>query len=528
MAPVQQHLLKQENDQLQLTDFKLKESVDVKPCVKLEKVKEVIKREKNTKANSLVHVPKQNIKHEFDCVKLSDYTLREWSDDGIASRPFVKLERLKLSRKKVKKEIHKEEQGQNFKLDQIGLGKDCVREMIDKININPVVKLRRLTILESNKDQSSCKRADEEDSKAGASNETKEAKGHNDVSNPPSKARLLPQKERNHDVISNRCKFKCHQCGTIFDIFGTFRIHVKNAHNETMAKDKLTAFAVSTKFYTCKVCKQQLLCDVYLITEHLRICHKLTLAKYCKVYNCVALCRQRLSSNSNNFVQQFLKNNALITAELGNFCIFSCPSCAKAFFTFNTWNTHLKSCSTHGNFKSWMGKLLLSGVVTKIVVHKCKICSTLVLCDLYWLREHMRKNHKKNVFGYGTESKCKMLFRSRLVYKIPETAPLSEYVQDLCQFACKGCNQTFKSWTNLQAHAARVKEIACRTPSIKETLVKAVRHKCAICLKIMLCDRSLLATHVSKYHKMQLHEYISITAQKRSRCSKTNMDRIEK
>jgi hypothetical protein len=329
MARVQQHYFKQEEDpdQFELTDLKLRElssSLDIKLKVKLER-SEGIKTEKNVGAFSLERAPKKVIKQEPDQIELSDLNLREWigSNHGIDIKPIVKLERLELQENLVKKESNaacKPVLKQGF--DQVGLSNGGLRERLDNINIHPVVKLKRLVILESPVEKETSSSPREEIIKEGfLLKKPKVQNSENALSNSLVSTNWMSRNinETFTDIISNGCTFKCQQCGKVFDVFGTLRIHVSKVHQQTMAKDKLTAFAVCTKFYKCIVCKEQLLCDVYLITEHLIKSHRMTLSQYCETYDCLAFCRQRLRNNNNkNFVQNFLRENALITERIDN------------------------------------------------------------------------------------------------------------------------------------------------------------------------------------------------------------------
>jgi hypothetical protein len=252
------------------------------------------------------------------------------------------------------------------------------------------------------------------------------------------------------------------------------------------------------------------LLDVYLITEHLEKSHRLTLSQYCKKFNCLAFCKQKISINNNNdFIQKFLRHNAFITEEIGNLCMYSCPSCAESFSDFPKFQKHLKICFILGNANFWLGKIVLTGAITKLIAHECKFCTALVLCDQYWLREHLKRRHKKSIFDYSTETNAKLTYLpnpSKL--EIPESAPLSKSVENLCLYACKTSNRTFQYWTSLQHHLKRDSLVCGNKTSTKEALIKIVRHECAICSKMILCDRSRIATHV-RQHKMILGDYIS-------------------
>ncbi len=87
---------------------------------------------------------------------------------------------------------------------------------------------------------------------------------------------------------------------------------------------------------------------------------------------------------------------------IGNHCTFKCNNCNKTFSCYYGFKWHgkigKKPC-VKPNFNN------LPKYIKEIIVHKCKICSKVILCSRQMIREHLR-GHKMTLPEYAQRTGC--------------------------------------------------------------------------------------------------------------------------
>ncbi len=91
-----------------------------------------------------------------------------------------------------------------------------------------------------------------------------------------------------------------------------------------------------------------------------------------------------------------------------------------------------------------------------------------------------------------------------------ENANVTDKVANLCQFQCPSCNETFSSKKDFSRHALSSKHIILsrgKKSKANDYMIKTVAHKCKLCDKKVLCDKSAISNHVQYNHNMTLKKY---------------------
>ncbi len=158
---------------------------------------------------------------------------------------------------------------------------------------------------------------------------------------------------------------------------------------------------------------------------------------------------------SNRSVWQEAMENAPISDEVANLCRYKCLQCDIKYET---------KCNLYGHFsrniyKQHRPKGHLSDCATKIIVHKCRICSTLVLCEKSMILDHLRNVHKiRTLDSYPTLDETKSIEKEetqnkKLTWKERfEMAPVSEKIKNLCIFKCLVCSRKYSLKASLKFH----------------------------------------------------------------------------
>ncbi len=86
-------------------------------------------------------------------------------------------------------------------------------------------------------------------------------------------------------------------------------------------------------------------------------------------------------------------------------------------------------------------------------------------------------------------------------------APRSETTLNLCKYQCPKCRSFYMSREILSRHFKKVHAFLDQG-CFNNYLVKIIAHKCKICSKVLLCDRTTILSHVKYNHEVKnLNEY---------------------
>ncbi len=154
--------------------------------------------------------------------------------------------------------------------------------------------------------------------------------------------------------------------------------------------------------------------------------------------------------------------------------------------------------------------------LTKVVAHKCHLCSKKILCDIYVVRNHLTTSHQRQTINnyckindleyeskYGKPISQKQYFElyqgeSSDQYKI------SEKISNQCMFSCKKCDYSCNRWPLMTSHITKKSHGPIKSST--KYVTKAIFHKCKICEELMLCDYVIVSKHL-KIHQMTALQY---------------------
>ncbi len=173
-----------------------------------------------------------------------------------------------------------------------------------------------------------------------------------------------------------------------------------------------------------------------------------------------------------------LKEGTLSADIVGNLCTLKCPVCLKTFNCLNTFYQHnirdlarKKKCSIQSTRKH-LHKYLL-----KVITHKCKICSKLLLCDRNTILKHTSYVHDiRTLTEYASKTGC-----TQKTDLIPSDASVSENADSgLCKYKCDRCCATFLKWTNISAQMRNKHDSKVRRANILSYLDTITVYNCKL------------------------------------------------
>ncbi len=210
-------------------------------------------------------------------------------------------------------------------------------------------------------------------------------------------------------------------------------------------------------------------------------------------------------------------------------CTFKCPDCSENFVAWISFTRHYKTKHQRTAFQKDVIIYL-----TKTTVHKCRICSEMVLCDSQFLSKHLSK-HNTTISEYGRQYDCSDNWRSKNVKMFKERGSVTtKVIGNLCIYKCPKCEKTFKSLGNLKAHgAATPKCPLINFKYVMNYITKIVTYNCIKCSKVLLYDELVLRQHAFKAHKIKtLNEYarqVGVAIQANARVERNNtFERVTK
>ncbi len=311
-------------------------------------------------------------------------------------------------------------------------------------------------------------------------------------------------------VLGNLCRYKCIDCGNEFITPCTFQRHKK----ETGHSQNKTAGDSMTKkvCHKCKLCRKYVLCDNAAIQYHMKKYHKIPIEDYCKKTGCVS---------ENSFLQALP-----ISMNYGNLCVYACDICKKKYYSTGSFTAHMFKHKTR--FNAPLSKYIVSGFS-----YQCEKCGKLMLCDEKIIKKHMKNSHdvhKLDNEPYFNDTKrvryndlCDAFIKktpvSSIIWKKPvlpiTKTPMNEItskIGNMCTFSCLTCTgESFPTWHKFKKHC---KTVHNSSQAYNPSLISVARcHGCMMCKKVILCDRTFIAQHLSYAHKMSLLKYEKIFRQ---------------
>ncbi|XP_005180022.2 zinc finger protein 345 [Musca domestica] len=297
--------------------------------------------------------------------------------------------------------------------------------------------------------------------------------------------------------IGGRKRFKCGDCGKIYDRIIRMREHLKNRHSYDMkdinnwyvlAENEMDLSDSKIKpedgLYTCEECGKQF-CEIYRLQRH-SIVHSVF-----KKYGC-EICKHRFVSKQNYRNHMKLHENAdneTTTTTPPTPTVYKCPECAMVFGNRNSLSAHCKRhyTTTEKNFtclecnREFISKKTLSEHIKRVhpnITYACEHCDR-----TFGLPDHLERH-----MGVHRDIKCKVCHK-----KFTTVQTLNDHMNlhtGECPYLCPECGKSFPFAGSLRQHLAR------------HSLVN--QFHCSQCGKGFKCKANLkkhMKSHLGKRHR---------------------------
>ncbi len=195
------------------------------------------------------------------------------------------------------------------------------------------------------------------------------------------------------------CLFSCSKCSTTVTSWVGLRKHLKKSHNAALLLSDVDNCITQAIVHKCNICSDKILCDSAFLHEHMTHKHSITITEYRRKYVCDVAWKSQQ--------RELLENGRLSENKIGNLCTYKCSQCKRKFETFKSLAYHGPRCEK-GPLK--IRRHDIGKYIIHAVSHKCKLCSTLLFCDIGVMREHMAYSHEiKSIKEYALKVGCKLV-----------------------------------------------------------------------------------------------------------------------
>ncbi len=193
------------------------------------------------------------------------------------------------------------------------------------------------------------------------------------------------------DKVENLCRYKCPKCDWTFVSRSQLAYHFgKTLHvnNNNKTRNCFDMYLIHAVMHKCKVCSKRILCDKHMINMHIRSCHKIN---FMVDYKLMTLTEQKAYKERFDETKKTLRSikDYSQSESVGNLCLYKCKKCDKIFETKTNLKNHFRQ-SFHATEK----EINFDNYLIKTTIHKCKICSTIMLCEIVVIRDHMKHTLK--------------------------------------------------------------------------------------------------------------------------------------
>ncbi len=316
------------------------------------------------------------------------------------------------------------------------------------------------------------------------------------------------------EEVSNLCEYKCPKCHKIYNYRGYFTKHLNTSKHVVVSRTNLSNYMVSRVMYRCKICSKEVLCDKGEIYKHAYHIHKIkTMKEYIdmKSEKMILFQKKWLEKEKNKQNKWGDIDSAPISIEIGNLCTYKCQVCKATFVSRTGFARHLK-INGHGQ----ASETLINKSLDKAVIHKCSICSDKILCDRTIVTYHIRKHKINSLKTYMEMTNVKQksmshvsqMIRDQLYKEYATENNVTRHVKNLCKFMCTKCDYVSRTWNKTQVHISSKGHGPLL--AVTDYLKKITLHKCHICDKLVLCDKTIISKHISSKHNLLRSSYYKI------------------
>ncbi len=227
-----------------------------------------------------------------------------------------------------------------------------------------------------------------------------------------------------------------------------------------------------------------------------------------------------------------LLEQATKSSKVENMCKFECQKCNIMYKSKPGLTSHF---SKTGHGKNNIGDI--RKCVMKLVAHKCKVCSKLLMCDTKVIQTHIKVHKIESIKEYK-KLKNEKVHRSNKISnnkKVEmekndnslENSKVSEELGNLCKYKCPTCKQVYNSAGSLRKHFLDTRHADLSRKALNSFLTKIVAHICKICSMKVLCDKMALYSHMFLHGIKSLKEYITTTKARRVEEQENNTELLQ-
>ncbi len=325
------------------------------------------------------------------------------------------------------------------------------------------------------------------------------------------------------DTVRSLCKYQCPTCSKVFKNRNSFSAHLRKNKHAELPKKNFNNYLIQIFALKCHICSEKILCDSTVFNWHLRRKHKInSIKKEFGLRNLKKESKKLMLIEELDVLDSDKTREIELALNISNKCTFSCTKCD---FVCQRWGFLTRHINTHGHYP------LLSPLkhAKKVTSYKCSLCFELVLCDQDLMRNHLFNIHKLTLPAYRARIKLLMpaeeihlqyLSKIRaIINHIPvirtnekKIVFLSEEqttrdIGNLCFFKCPKCPRNDLHYALVIGHLRKKHNCKTFRKALKNISIEARYHKCHICKKNVLCDKTLINGHVSRNHKINYEEY---------------------
>ncbi len=221
---------------------------------------------------------------------------------------------------------------------------------------------------------------------------------------------ILQNAQTSRSASTGLCQFDCLECHESFISWWSLRKHAEKEHNNHLAKTNFENYLYKAVIHVCKICSERVLCDFVFLTAHMRWKHHMSIGNYRIKYDC-NISQTTVQANPQNLLQKGEISENIV----GNLCMFRCIGCKRMYKSLRTFQSHTNlrsfTCPLKGQDLEWRTSL------EKVITHRCKLCSKLLLCDSRMIIVHMVRAHGIKTIGEYAKQTGSTL-------KPPDHAPL--------------------------------------------------------------------------------------------------------
>ncbi len=383
----------------------------------------------------------------------------------------------------------------------------------------------------------------------------------------------------------NKCKFQCPSCKKIFSTWLDMRFHRKEKSCVQCIPSQ-PGVTIKKASFKCLLCGKEELYDLFLFENHLRGYHSISnldwyhleVAGKTKYFQLEKAKLQRLTKKKKELrlsvpkvepplaeqvmPAKSLPDSLMTTTSVISICLFQCTTCNFEHDSWAIFARHLDKCIG--------GRRFSPAFVKEARYHKCGICAVCILSDENIISKHYKYQHniwhqeeylkacqdniQKQMFKergfkilncsvslerisvqtmdqHNTEDSAHETRRApKTLHKLLDlsNAPVSNIIDDLCEFTCLSCGKRFVNMMSLQTHRQKGNPCEGKTITEPKTVSKVVAYKCLLCHRLLLCDRRVVSVHLRLMHRTKRQDYLAQTGQKYVDTGRIHRDAFEK